>query len=75
MNLEAFCEKNVADIDEESLAVNVLVFTFNSDSDLDFNSDEAPLGCPRYAEHTERLYRHDVKVKISSLLAQMALLL
>ena len=61
IELEALTENSRINIDERSLTVNMFVFAF------DFDLDATLLGYLRYAEHTERLHRHRVKVKSSSL--------
>lgn len=60
------CEKNRTDIDEESFTVDMLALASN------FDLNAKILGYLRYAGHTERLHRHHVKMKSSSLPASSA---
>ena len=54
-------ENDRSEFDEKSSILDVLVSAF------DFDLDAILLGYPRYAELTERLYRHRWKVMNSSL--------
>ena len=61
VKIEDSRKNDKTDIDEKSPIIDVSVFAF------DFDSDAIFLGYPRYAEHTERLHRYHLKVKILSL--------